>query len=62
MRFKAAVSSISPLSEHMEEVWVGCVYMQKMELHYWWVQGNKVWAALNNFVTIERITFNEVGK
>ena len=33
MRFKAAVSSINPLSEHMEEVWVGCVYMQKMELN-----------------------------
>ena len=61
MRFKAAVSSISPFSEHMEEVWVGRVYMQKMELCYWWVHGNKVWAEQNNCVTIERIPFNEIG-
>ena len=28
-------------SEQMEELWVVCVYMQKMELSYWWEQGDE---------------------
>ena len=34
--FKVDVSSVSPLSERMEELWVVCVcvYMQKIELRF----------------------------
>ena len=28
-------------SEQMEELWVVCVYMQKMELSYWWEHGDE---------------------
>ena len=34
--FKAYVSSVSPSSERMEEFWVVCVYMRKIELRCWW--------------------------
>ena len=34
--FKADVSNVSPSLERMEELWVVCDYMQKMELRYWW--------------------------
>ena len=39
--FKADISSVSPFSEEMEELWVVCVDMQKMELHHWWEHGDK---------------------
>ena len=38
---KADVSSVSPSSEGLEELWVVCVYMQKMELRYWWECGDE---------------------
>ena len=34
------VSSVSPLSEEMEELWVLSVYMRNMELPYRWEHGN----------------------
>ena len=38
--FKAYVSSVSPLSERMEELCV-CVYMQKMVPRYRWEYGDQ---------------------
>ena len=38
---KADILSINPLSEQLEELWVMWVYMQKVELHYWWEYGDK---------------------
>ena len=36
MSLKADVSSVNPLLEQLEELWIVCVYEQKVELRYWW--------------------------
>ena len=41
LSFNADVSSVSPSSERMEELWVVCVSMKKMELRYWWEHGDE---------------------
>ena len=33
---KADVSSVNPLLEQLEELWIVYVYEQKVELRYWW--------------------------
>ena len=40
MSLKSKVSSVSPSSEQMGELWVVSVYMRNMELQYWWELGN----------------------
>ena len=39
--FKADVSSVSPSSERLEALWIVSVYLQKMELRYWWEYGDE---------------------
>ena len=41
LSFKADVSSVSPSSERMGELWVVCIYMQKMEQLKWREHGNE---------------------
>ena len=40
MSLKSEVSSVSPSSERMGELWVVSVCMQNVESCYWWEHGN----------------------
>ena len=39
--FKAEASSVCPPFKQMEELWVVCVYVRKMEENYWWEHGHE---------------------
>ena len=42
MSKKADVSSVSPSSERLEELWVVCGFIcRKVELPYWWEYGDE---------------------
>ena len=54
---KADVSSVSPFSERLEELWVACAF-----LYYWWKYGDektREWKALVDTVEIKSTDLKE---
>ena len=52
---KADVSSVNPLLEQLEELWIVYVYEQKVELRYWWEYSDNKTMYHYTLITLKRV-------